>query len=288
VLVFSAGATKSTVSPAFDLVQTNNVAGAWFLVNASVEFYLSNVVMDGNGAKMFQGLRNHGLTIIDQVDFRNIVTTVSPYYGVAVLNFGGTIPGGAGSDTHKTGGAASNLIVNNCTFQNIGRIGVVTKGTGANSNISENSYTGKGDGNFLDYAFEVGAGGSANIKRNSVSANRGVATSDGSTSAGMLVTDYYGSGSNAVINGNIITNNSVGIAAGYSATDASAIVAHYNKFSGNGEAISSTNPLVYATINWWGDASGPTHALNPSGTGDPVSDNVNFDSWCTSEAGCTP
>jgi len=288
VLVFSAGATKSTISPALDLVQTNNVAGAWFLVNAGIEFHLANVIADGNGAKMFQGIRNHGLTILDQVDFRNIVTTVSPYYGVAVLNFGGTIPGGAGSDTHKTGGAASNLIVNNCTFQNIGRTGVVTKGTGAISNIIENSYTGKGVGNFLDYAFEVGAGGSATIKLNSVSANRGVATSDGSTSAGMLVTDYYGTGSNAVINENNISNSTEGLAIGYSATDASVVVAHYNKFSGNDTDIFSTNPLVDATNNWWGDASGPTHPSNPSGTGGVVSDNVNFTPWCTSEAGCTP
>ena len=34
-----------------------------------------------------------------------------------------------------------------------------------------------------------------------------------------------------------------------------------------------------AENNWWGDCSGPTHASNPNGTGDNVSDNVDFDPW---------
>jgi len=41
--------------------------------------------------------------------------------------------------------------------------------------------------------------------------------------------------------------------------------------------------IVYAENNWWGDASGPYHpALNPSGLGNEVSDDVDFDPWMTS------
>jgi len=41
-----------------------------------------------------------------------------------------------------------------------------------------------------------------------------------------------------------------------------------------------------ATNNWWGDASGPHHeTLNPDGTGDAVSDNVNFDPWLHNPVG---
>ena len=37
---------------------------------------------------------------------------------------------------------------------------------------------------------------------------------------------------------------------------------------------------INAINNWWGNASGPYHAsLNPTGTGDPVSDNVLFNPW---------
>jgi hypothetical protein len=42
----------------------------------------------------------------------------------------------------------------------------------------------------------------------------------------------------------------------------------------------NTTTTVDAELNWWGDASGPTHATaNPSGTGDKVSDYVDFKPW---------
>lgn len=47
------------------------------------------------------------------------------------------------------------------------------------------------------------------------------------------------------------------------------------------------NETFDATQNWWGDASGPTHSSNPTGTGDPVSDYVLFDPWLRSLA-CQP
>jgi hypothetical protein len=37
--------------------------------------------------------------------------------------------------------------------------------------------------------------------------------------------------------------------------------------------------VLDARYNWWGVASGPTHPSNPSGTGDKVSDDVNFSPW---------
>ena len=61
---------------------------------------------------------------------------------------------------------------------------------------------------------------------------------------------------------------------------------------GNGEIAVFNNwpALQAATGNWWGDLSGPTHPSNPAGTGDTVSDNVDFSYWleapppiCTSE-----
>jgi hypothetical protein len=44
-----------------------------------------------------------------------------------------------------------------------------------------------------------------------------------------------------------------------------------------------------AENNWWGSASGPYHStLNPSGTGDKVSDNVDFTPWATWTPPCGP
>jgi hypothetical protein len=61
------------------------------------------------------------------------------------------------------------------------------------------------------------------------------------------------------------------------------VVANYNYIGcGNTYGIRSNADylVVDGTDNWWGDASGPYHAtLNPAGTGDEVSDYVDFDPW---------
>lgn len=53
--------------------------------------------------------------------------------------------------------------------------------------------------------------------------------------------------------------------------------------------VAMTITEVFDAIhNWWGDDSGPYHAtLNPSGTGDAVSDNVDFDPWVGTESVAT-
>ena len=56
---------------------------------------------------------------------------------------------------------------------------------------------------------------------------------------------------------------------------------HYNNIYGNADdgMENQTTTEVDAECNWWGDDSGPTHLSNPLGTGDNVSDNVDFDPW---------
>ena len=44
--------------------------------------------------------------------------------------------------------------------------------------------------------------------------------------------------------------------------------------------VSSPNSIV-AENHWWGDASGPSHDNNPSGTGQAVSDGVDYSPWAT-------
>ncbi|NIR25854.1 MAG: hypothetical protein GWN77_02600, partial [Gammaproteobacteria bacterium] len=59
----------------------------------------------------------------------------------------------------------------------------------------------------------------------------------------------------------------------------------FNNIVGNNiSGLSNEVGTVDATRNWWGDASGPYHeSLNPSGSGDEVSDNVEFEPWLESE-----
>jgi hypothetical protein len=61
-----------------------------------------------------------------------------------------------------------------------------------------------------------------------------------------------------------------------------------NDFEGNAVwGIYSNRPagLVSAEGQWWGSASGPRHASNPGGAGDPASDGVDFTPWAS--APCT-
>ncbi|MCB0254606.1 MAG: right-handed parallel beta-helix repeat-containing protein, partial [Anaerolineae bacterium] len=60
---------------------------------------------------------------------------------------------------------------------------------------------------------------------------------------------------------------------------ASANAIHDN--TGYGVNQAGTSGQTIATYNWWGDSSGPTHAGNPSGTGEEVTDRVLYDPWLT-------
>jgi parallel beta-helix repeat protein len=64
--------------------------------------------------------------------------------------------------------------------------------------------------------------------------------------------------------------------------EGSGIHINCNEITGNGiYGVESqrTTSNVDATQNWWGDASGPTHSTNSGGTGNAVSDNVDYDPW---------
>ena len=105
-------------------------------------------------------------------------------------------------------------------------------------------------------------------------------------------------GSNLLFEGNNFHNNYVGIGSsglndvniqfnkftsntveGWgSDTVGSNVRAHYNDFIGNGAGVNwYSGQTIDATLNWWGNASGPSGA--GPGTGDAVSTNVLFDPW---------
>ncbi|KAB2944290.1 MAG: chloride channel [Candidatus Methanoperedens nitroreducens] len=258
------GADKTTtiIKPSADTgvgLTTNDVNG-WFLIDPGVTFDLSNVTLDGDGKNISQAIRSHGSGTIQNNIIKNMGYNPSTAYkGMGIVTFD------------------ANMLIRNNELSNIGRIGIYVGSGVTNSVISGNTYTGKGNGNWLDYGIEVGRGGNATITDNTVCNCTGVATVDGSTSAGILVTTYYNPGTSATITGNNICNNSVGIAVGYNDADASTVIAHYNNLTGNGEGVNSTNATVDATLNWWGSDSGPGH-VGP-GSGDNVSINVLYDPW---------
>ncbi len=259
------GADKATtiIKPAQDTGAGNHMdANAWILVNSGVTFNLSNVTLDGSGKLINHGILSHGHGVINNNKFTHIAYNQSgpDYKGIAIELYG------------------SDMTVSNNSFDNIGRIGVYT-GFGSVATISGNTYTGKGAGNFLDYAFEVGRNGQATISGNNIiSGNIGVASVDGSTSAGILVTTYFGP-AQATITGNTITGNTDGIHVGYDGSDASVVVATKNNLSSNSKGVVSTHPTVDAKNNYWGTVSSTDIAANVSG-------NVSVTPYCATSA-CT-
>lgn len=278
------GADKTTtiIKPNEDTGAGNHQdANAWILVNPDVTFNLSNVTLDGTGKLINHGILSHGHGTINNNIFTNIAYNQSgpDYKGIAIELYD------------------SDMTVSSNSFSNIGRIGVFT-GFGSTATITGNTYTGKGYGTFLDYGFEVGRNGQATISNNIVSNNNGVA-SDGSTSAGILITSYFDpeNPSQATINNNTIQNNTDGIAVGYDgdgdgiaetelgSTDDSVVVAHQNKFTGNDKGINSAIASLDAINNYWGAASGPSSV--GVGSGDAISSNVDYRPWLLEEDGTT-
>jgi parallel beta-helix repeat protein len=262
--IVGAGASTTIIKPAGDTGSSGDARG-WFLVNDGITFNLSGVTLDGTGRNVYQGIRHKGAGTISDCALSNIKYPGYMGVGMAVM-----------------GPSGMNVDVTNCTFTEMGRIGVIYFGAGVTGTFSGNTYTGKGDGDWLDYAVEVGGGANATITDNTISGNTGVASSDGSTSAGILVTTYYGSGTQATITGNTISGCTEGIAVGYDASDTSAVTANSNNLAGNVTGINSTAPAVDAEDNWWGSADGPTHASNTFNVGSQgvaASDNVDFVPW---------
>jgi hypothetical protein len=265
--IAGAGASTTIVKPAGDTGSSGNARG-WFLVNSGVTFNLSGVTLDGTGRKVYQAIRHLGQGTVSDCSFKEIKFEESgpAYAGLAMAVFGGP---------------AMNVDVTGCTFSGIGRIGVLYFGPGVtDSTFSGNTYTGKGSGDWLDYAVEVGGGAHAAITDNTISGNTGVADVDGSTSAGIIATTYFGDGTQATIIGNEISSCTTGIGVGYDGSDTSVVTAHLNLITGNTTGVDSTAPIVDALSNWWGDVTGPYHPdTNPFGLGNKVSDYVLFDPW---------
>jgi hypothetical protein len=270
------GADKATaiIKPAGD-TGTDGDARGWFLVNSGVAFNLSNVTLDGTGRLVNIAINSHGSGTINNNIIQNMGYNPSgpDYAGRAIALWD------------------ASMTVSSNTIQNFGRIGVYV-GSGVTAAVIDgNIMTGKGIGDHLDYGVEVERGGVAQIQNNVISNCCGVASVDGSTSAGILATTYYAPGTTASVTGNTITGNTYGIAVGYDATDTAVLTAHNNDIYGNsdyGVFTTSTTVTVNAENNWWGDNSGPLDTsddsgsggwYNPNGLGDKVSDLVDYDPW---------
>lgn len=83
------------------------------------------------------------------------------------------------------------------------------------------------------------------------------------------------------ITGSDIHDNGTGI----QSDNAAELSVHESRLYGNGVGIENGSDAtnIDATSNWWGSSTGPSHASNPGGAGDAVSDYVTFLPWLTSD-----
>ena len=235
------GGSVHTITASADTGSSGDSRG-WFLVDPDIEVHVSDLIFDGNGYLIYQGFRHKGKGSFTNCTFREIKYNESgPHYaGVAIAVFGGP-----GNPVDVTG----------CTFEEIGRVGVLYYGSGCSGSVySNNTYTGKGDGDWLDYALDISAGAQITVQDSIITNCTGVASSDGSTSAGILGTTFYGGGTTMDVTGCEITGCSTGVFVGYDGTDTTVATINENKIYGNTTAgVQSTAPQVDATNNWWGD-----------------------------------
>jgi hypothetical protein len=226
VTVIGDGMAATVLQPAGDTGNSGDSKG-WWLVQPGMTFNLSQMTLNGAGHLVYQAIRSYGLATIDHVHFTQIQYNASgpDYAGFGVVGF-------------DNGVTAAALNVSNCQLDNIGREGVFYFGN-TTGTCSGNSYTGKGPGNWLDYAVEVGGGAQAVITGNNITGNTGVASVDGSTSAGVIVSTYYGPGTTAKLDGNTIRLNTDGVDVGYSAPDTSQVLLQNNDLTANANAALS-------------------------------------------------
>ncbi|MBK1624046.1 calcium-binding protein [Afifella marina] len=217
ITITGAGAGKTFIVPRAD-TGSNGDGRAMILVKEGTSVDISDVTVDGEKHQVYEAIRTHGDLDVTDSAFEEI--HYSTYLGTAVA----------------ARGADAVLDVSDSTFTNIGRIGAYY-GEEATGTFDSNTYTGKGDVDGLDYGVEVESGAVASITDNSFAKVTGVASTDQSGSAAILITTYFGDGSEATITGNSFEGFSLGVAVGYLDDDTSKVTfGNGNTFTAVGEA----------------------------------------------------
>jgi hypothetical protein len=282
-----------TIKGAFNLTRpvikgsqlfTTNYRGSLWARNAVIFVVNStNVVIDSLDVEGLAGPQNGIVYVYSSGKVTNC--TVSSYTIGDMSSFG-------------VEARASDLKIDDCTIRKFGRIGAYFANcTGGvyRCTIIGQVYHGQDQ---VNYGIEVenhqGVRGNLKIIKNKIyNCSNTYSPEPSWSSAGILIDAWsewpdYGplpSSNVSIICNNIYDNyNGIEICANNVSS------AHYNNIYNNSKCgvfnspnYLGNNETFEARNNWWGKTIGPYHpTLNPSGTGNPVSDNVNFTPWRSS------
>ena len=270
---------------------TSGDARAWILTGYGTDVTFENLRFDGSGFLVYQGIRNHGTLTVRNCEFTEIKYNESGpnYSGIALGTFDAT----------------GLLTVSDCSFSEIGRIGIHVFEPAL---VERVTYTGKGAGDWLDYFMCIDSFGAsvadATVRDCTISGCRGIASSDGSASGGILITTFFGAGTLASIESCSVSDCILGINIGFDSADTSDVtISNCSVFDNDfGVVNTSSTNSIDATNNWWGDSSGPEDlagtfeadnpdcydsdfvgaldVINADGLGDSVEDgNVDYCPW---------
>jgi parallel beta-helix repeat protein len=201
--------------------------------------------------------------------------------GNTVTNCQGGIMAQAGSGSHTVtieGNTVSAAGLGGTGVIDVVGINAATWDAGASIDVTikDNDLASSGPGNGIEIGSlaEYGAAGTVN------------ATIEGNKVSGWWHGIWLGIASNEVtITGNTITNNVAADSGVHiiSGVDVSNMAVNFNNIEGNVDhgVYNGGTGTLDAKNNWWGDDSGPS-GVGP-GTGDAVSDNVDFEPWVRSE-----
>ena len=162
-------------------------------------------------------------------------------------------------------GAVTGLMVKGCTFSGTKGTGFV-EASGSTATIKDSTFDGYAK------AISITAGvPTLNISGNTIK-------NSSFASAGAIALSGLTGTPSIVITGNTIEDN-VGYSVDLKAA-AGFVTVINNNLVGNTKGLRNTTTTALNAIhNWWGDASGPTVATNPAGTGDIVSTFINYNPW---------
>ena len=240
--LFVQGATGSETIRATQDTGTSGDARGWFLVDPGIALVVRDLAFDGNGFKIYQAFRHRGLGLFERTHFRDIQYEPSGplYRGTAIVAFGDRVD------------------ILGSTFSEIGRVGVLYFGTSVTGAVfAGNHYTGKGDGDFLDYGVELNSGAGVWVLDNVLSDCRGMSM-DGFASAGILATTASGPGTALVAMRNQLLANTFGLRTGAGAGDTTMASAALNRIVDNGFGITAGSDVaMVAENNWWACNDGP-------------------------------